>query len=326
MSISKRRLILALTAREDAHVPYVQRHLVEPMIIIDPMVDPTSQLSYSFTKQHLQVIYDGKEIQNPLSIWYRRPRIADYETIPVAKRNLNYSKSALDMHWSALYSLFSDVFWVSDYNSIQRAGRKPMQLDAAARLGFCIPETLFTSDSLAAEDFLKRQKTCIVKPLAYRSMLTEEGVPKPFLTRQIHYKDKINFSGLYLAPSIFQQAIDVDFELRVTVVGDKVFTGAITTTGLSGSTPYRDYKLGYLESGAKVVIKPYELPQDIADKCVAHARALNLSFSAIDLLVDKKGVFWFLENNPNGQWAFIEKETGAPIGKAFADLLQKGKR
>jgi hypothetical protein len=47
-----------------------------------------------------------------------------------------------------------------------------------------------------------------------------------------------------------------------------------------------------------------------------------LEFGAIDLVLDKKGEIWFLENNANGQWAFVEEATGQPIGKAMADLLQ----
>src|SRR5690606_36978212 len=147
----------------------------------------------------------------------------------------------------------------------------------------------------------------------------------PFLTRKLNHKENIDFSGLHLAPAIFQQAIDVEIELRVTVVGDQVFTGAITTSGIDPNSQYIDYKQGYIEPDAKVIIEPYELPKKIADKCSAHARAFNFPYSAIDLLLDKKGTYWFLENNPNGQWAFVESGAGLPIGKAMAELLERGK-
>lgn len=325
-SSASKRPIIVLTAREDVHLPYVQQHLTKPMAVIDPLVDfEKSQLSYSFKKAGIRLFYDGEEISDPRSIWFRKPRATEYEKIPVATQNMNYSKSAIDMHRSALYSMFPNAFWVSDYYAMQRAGRKPIQLDVAARLGFRVPETLFTSDARAAEEFVKRLKTCVVKPLAYRSMLAEDGTPVPFFTRKIHYKDNIDFSGLYLAPSIFQQAINVKTELRVTVVGNKTFTGAITTSGLSQNSPYLDYKLAYTKAGAKVIVSPYELPKDIAQKCIAHARAFNLPYCAIDLLLDMNDEYWFLENNPNGQWAFVESDTGLPIGKAIAELLEKAR-
>ncbi len=324
MTVSKKPLFV-LTIEGDTHVPHVQRHLTSPLISVDPSLDAKSSLSYSTTKDGLSVIYNGQELPQPKSIWLRRPRMAEYEEIPVAKRNFAYSKSAIDMHWTTLYSLFQNALWVSDYYAIQRAGRKPFQIEAARRLGFQVPETLFTSDPLAARQFLKKHKKCIVKPLAYRSMLTEGGDPKPFLTRKIHDGQDIDFSRLYLAPAIFQQAIDVDVELRVTVIGEKVFTGAITANGLDADSPYSDYKLAYLKQGASVAVAPYDLPDEIADKCIAHAKMLNLNCCGIDILKDKKGTYWFLENNPNGQWAFVESEAGLPIGKALAELLEKGK-
>ena len=51
---------------------------------------------------------------------------------------------------------------------------------------------------------------------------------------------------------------------------------------------------------------------------------IGLLFSAFDLVVDKEGRFWFLEDNPNGQWAFIEQWTHQPIGRSIAALLTGG--
>ncbi|KWX02260.1 hypothetical protein TH66_11015 [Carbonactinospora thermoautotrophica] len=35
--------------------------------------------------------------------------------------------------------------------------------------------------------------------------------------------------------------------------------------------------------------------------------------------------WWFLECDPNGQWAFAQDKTGMPIAAAFADLLTAGR-
>jgi len=43
------------------------------------------------------------------------------------------------MHWTAIYSLFPDALWLSDYYAIQRANRKAAQLDIAACVGFRVP-------------------------------------------------------------------------------------------------------------------------------------------------------------------------------------------
>ena len=49
---------------------------------------------------------------------------------------------------------------------------------------------------------------------------------------------------------------------------------------------------------------------------------LNLRYGAIDFICDQQGELWFLEINPNGQWAWIENLTGYPIAAAIADELE----
>jgi hypothetical protein len=40
--------------------------------------------------------------------------------------------------------------------------------------------------------------------------------------------------------------------------------------------------------------------------------------------VTPEGEWVFLEVNPNGQWAWLQDETGLPIASAIADALVKG--
>ncbi|KUO10863.1 hypothetical protein [Streptomyces sp. DSM 15324] len=50
----------------------------------------------------------------------------------------------------------------------------------------------------------------------------------------------------------------------------------------------------------------------------------GLSFGAFDFAVTASGAWWFLECNPNGQWAWLEDAAGLPITHAIADLLENG--
>jgi glutathione synthase/RimK-type ligase-like ATP-grasp enzyme len=40
------------------------------------------------------------------------------------------------------------------------------------------------------------------------------------------------------------------------------------------------------------------------------------------MIKDKNGKYIFLEINPNGQWAWIEMETGLKISEAIIDYLK----
>lgn len=46
------------------------------------------------------------------------------------------------------------------------------------------------------------------------------------------------------------------------------------------------------------------------------------SAGTIDLVLDEQGQIWFLEVNPNGQWAWLEEATGEPIAASLARLFR----
>ncbi|MNY38950.1 RimK-like ATP-grasp domain protein [compost metagenome] len=105
--------------------------------------------------------------------------------------------------------------------------------------------------------------------------------------------------------------------MRVTVVGDRVFSAAIHSQADEDSTV--DWRRGDSVNLRHEVIS---LPEPVAMRCVELVRRLGLRYGAIDLVEDPEGRFWFLECNPNGQWAWIENRTGLPIAAAIVDQLQ----
>src|SRR6185312_4199806 len=68
------------------------------------------------------------------------------------------------------------------------------------------------------------------------------------------------------------------------------------------------------------------LPVAVADMLREYMLRLRLRFAAVDMVVTPEGEHVFLEANPNGQWAWIEDETGLPIAAAIADALEGGHR
>lgn len=108
------------------------------------------------------------------------------------------------------------------------------------------------------------------------------------------------------------------------MVGDQVFAAAVHDPDTGDHPEITDWRRAYVAGGLRFEV--FDLPKTLQSKCVEITKALGLNFGAIDLLLDKKGKYWFLEINPNGQWAFIEDDTGLQIGKAIADQLERGSR
>jgi glutathione synthase/RimK-type ligase-like ATP-grasp enzyme len=69
------------------------------------------------------------------------------------------------------------------------------------------------------------------------------------------------------------------------------------------------------------LVQGVELPPALHDALLALQRRLGLYYGAIDMRLTPDGEYVFLEVNPAGQWLFVERLTGMPIGQAVADLL-----
>jgi hypothetical protein len=50
-------------------------------------------------------------------------------------------------------------------------------------------------------------------------------------------------------------------------------------------------------------------------------KSLGLVFGTVDMKIDASGDYHFLEVNAQGQFLWIEIETGLPLSAAMADLL-----
>lgn len=281
------------------------------------------ELTYSVHDGLTAVSYNYQALDKVRAVWYRMAREYEDLPLPVDPYYLKYSQSAILRHVNALFGHLEDALWVSNPYAIRRADYKPMQLTIAARLGFKVPDTIFTSNPEKAKAFVDDRPSTITKALATRYPVNKEkGIGSFFYAKKLYREEKNNFSGLHLAPAIFQEAIEAAADLRVTVIGKKVFAAIITVDKLDENSTIRDWRIGHHEG--EMHIEPYELPNEMEDMCIALVQELGLNFGAIDLVLDKKGKLWFLENNPNGQWAFVEEATGQPMGKAMAELLEAG--
>lgn len=139
--------------------------------------------------------------------------------------------------------------------------------------------------------------------------------------RRLDKQTVVSFLGrLKNCPVILQPYIEKLFELRITVVGEKVFPCAIHSQNSQRTLEdWRRYDL------SNTPHKIYPLPPNIEGLCVNLVKALELKFGCIDMIVTPDKEYIFLEINPNGQWLWIEQLTGLPISQTLAELLIAGK-
>lgn len=224
-----------------------------------------------------------------------------------------------EAEWAVvLSSMFNSIehLWLNSPSAIQAAENKPLQLSTAHAMGFSIPETVITNRQADVRMFLKNG--CSVgKPLRH-ALIEQESSESVIFTTRLSAADASNEKGINLAPIILQREIKKSLDIRVTVIGGSVFSAEIQSQDFEQAiTDWRR------EMSLDLVHREHDLPFDLAEMCVSLTRKFGLRFSAIDLVLDNLGQYWFLEMNPNGQWAWIENRTGLPITSAIVDELER---
>jgi glutathione synthase/RimK-type ligase-like ATP-grasp enzyme len=205
---------------------------------------------------------------------------------------------------------------------IRRAEAKLRQLQLAERLGLRVPETLITNDVDAALAFIRaRDGDVIVKPPSV--VLTTELAARRMMvyTRTLTPRDLVSIATLSHVPVMLQRCVAKRLELRVTVVGERVFAAEIHSQSTRRTQiDWRQYDHAHTQ------IRAHALPSPVEDRCRAVVRELGLSYGALDLILTPEGEYVFLEINPNGQWAWIEEATGLAITSALCDELLRAER
>ena len=214
--------------------------------------------------------------------------------------------------------------WVNDPQKTFEAENRLNQLLTAQSIGFNIPITSITNHPDVARRFFKENSgTTLVKVLHHHE-INHKQMSYRFLTTKIENNHLSKFDELSYSPVIFQRRIEIDSEIRVTLIGDGIFSCNLST---NQDTKYFDlHKI----KDKDLKYKEINLEKKIEKLCLKLNKKLRLMVSSIDFIVDKKGEIVFLEINPVGDWNWIEKHTNLPITKSMFDfvnsLLIKGGR
>jgi hypothetical protein len=278
-------------------------------------------INLDFSNEKFELIdYDKDQhinLNDIKSVYFRRPKLPILNNINGTVSEMNFICNEMAFILEGLYKILSDKFWISSVFSIREAENKIHQLILAKRLGFLIPDSIITSVKEVARDFILKKEETIVKPIK-TGLIKDQVDPKVIFT-SLFDKSKIELlNRIKMYPTYFQERISKKADLRITVVGNKVFTAKIN------SQEYDDTKVDWRKGSRHLDYEYFEIPSNIEIQCVKLTKALNLNFGAIDLVLDRNDNYIFLEINPNGQWAWIEERLGLPISEEIIKLLSKG--
>lgn len=307
--------VLVLTSPVDPTADLVLRHLDAegvPFRRIDTAQFPTD-LVFSGeirTGRVWRSNIDRTSLDDVATIYYRRPGRFVFDTaVPTEMVSWCDGQARYGL-WGVLESL--PVTWVNSPPRVHQAEYKPKQLAHAEAVGLPIPPTLITNDPEQVAAFAARQPSGIVtKALYARTPRSEAGELSGVLYTTPVPSDRQSDPRIATTAHLFQAALTKAFDVRLTVVGSTLFATEIHNPG----------ELDWRRDHRRLDYRACGVPEDIATAVLTLMGRLGLVFGALDFVVTPEGDWIFLEINPNGQWAWIERVTGQPISHALAATL-----
>jgi hypothetical protein len=319
-------MILIVTNKEDITADYVILKLrlqQIPFLRLNTEDVPLKiDIHIRYVEGHYDLVIqtDAKTyLANSISgIWYRRPGLPVIDPHLADSDYRGYSQSECSEFLRSLYAVLPNN-WLNDPFCLHKAECKPYQLMLAQAAGLSVPKTVIgnsPSAAIALMDDLHDQ--VVAKPIR-NAVFTKGEDEYVIFTHRLTRHDRDRLEDLKLTPCILQEFISKQLDIRVTVVGNEIFPVEIHSQSKEETSV--DWRRG---EHIDLHHARHGISEELRQKCLAITKLAGLRFAAIDLALGNDGVYYFLEMNPNGQWAWIEERVGYDISGSIVRQLLLG--
>lgn len=307
-------MVLIVGHEGDAHTTAVRDEIIRRgrrVVVLDTGtfgVDVTPDLLIESRSSKVRgggVDWDAVE-----SVWWRRPRPL------VLKSSRGSLPDGRGEVLSCIWTELRDRFWVNPYWADRVARLKPYQLALATEVGLEVPHTRITNLPTSAVGFCATHRSRVI----YKSLSREARgcVGRNFGLHavSIDHDDVCTLvEGVALAPCLFQEQLEKIAELRVTIMGSRLFVHEIRP----GEHSQR--RVDWRADLERRVHRQGVLPARISECLLKFVNRMGIVMACLDIAVTAEGRYVFLEANPHGQWLWSQQLTGLPLLEAFADML-----
>lgn len=290
------------------HIPFKRINLEENYHF--SRMDISNNLVEMIIKNERQEI----SLSKVTSFWYRRGKL----TLSLPKsRFVSEISEQIRNH---LMEEFSDLenFFYTYLGKLAHIGtfhtrnvNKSEVLYEAKKVGLNIPITLITNNKADLKGVF--QSNYITKGIS--KVFIPEIENEGYITYTVGLDNKKIPSSFF--PSLFQDHIEKEADIRVFYLCGKFYSMAIRSQeNIQTKTDFRKYDR---VNPNRCV--PFKLPLEIEDKLGVLMQKVNLETGSIDLILDKKGSFFFLEINPVGQFGMTSIPCNYYLEKKIANEL-----
>jgi glutathione synthase/RimK-type ligase-like ATP-grasp enzyme len=215
-----------------------------------------------------------------------------------------------------LYNYLSKSNWMNHVRDATLADNKYYQFALAKEIGFNYPEFITSNNKDVLKEFLINNPSSVIKFMSQDMYFSDKGELLGLYVNKITTESLDNFSPDSENPVTLQRYINKKFEVRYTVIAKEHFSCVIDSQQSDkANVDWRRYDI------PNTPHRCIDAPAEIKDKVNALMSLLNLSYGALDFIVDENNDWWFLEINSAGQWLWIEDLSGMDISGSIANWL-----
>ncbi|EAA0681860.1 hypothetical protein [Salmonella enterica] len=298
-------MILVITSSFDKTIDYIiKKQNVNNFYVFN--IDKFSEYQISYTKNGFEIRNQGHGIileSNCSSIYYRKPSPENLDDVIGVKYHNHCYREVF-----SLVEGIAEAFegkCLSRPSILRKADNKILQAKTANEIGFLTPDYCLTNSPHLLTSYLNED--IIVKPLS--NGVVEDEQHKEIVQTNLFDKSK-SISTLKFCPAYFQKYSKKEYEVRITIVDEVLFSVKIES----------ENKIDWRKSDNKIIYSRIDTPQAIKNKCLLYMKFFGIDFGCFDFIVFDDEWF-FLEMNANGQWVWLEHETGLNISKEIMRYL-----
>lgn len=249
------------------------------------------------------------------SVWfYPKPNMPEDNQNVEGRVVEDFSTKEWGAVLSSLATFLSHARWLNPMSRSTLVNCKPYQLRLAQEVGLTVPKTTVTNNAEAVERLFAEEGRVIFKALT--PLIATKG--EMVFTREISKEFPSQFAAdIAQCPSIFQELVERRSDLRITVVGKKVFPVRIASQRLEEQNDRLDWRRSQDRSD---LFSEAQLPEEFKERLLEFHKRAGLVYGAYDFL-ERGDDKIFLEVNTAGAWLWLERVVGIKVAKSIARYL-----
>ncbi|SIN66756.1 MvdC/MvdD family ATP grasp protein [Chitinophaga niabensis] len=276
-----------------------------------------SRLSSSIINGQWQGLLETTEgtytLDDITAVWYRRSYHIGKGLETLLEKE--YLSSTLGELRRTLFGMLEGLkcFQIERYSVYRRLDSKEEQLRIARDCGLEVPATCITNSPAQLKAFLAGTNKPVIAKMQSAFAIYRDGQEHVVFTNEVTATHLDQLNELRYCPMVFQEKLEKALELRVTIVGRRIFPFSIDSRQL----------VDWRKEGAALADEwqPYVLPVDISKALLAFMDTYGLNYGAIDLILTPEGKYYFLEVNAAGEYFWLDKLCDNAISQHLAAVL-----